>query len=147
VIAKGLKLRHRSVIQLVRKHLDSLKVLGRVQFQIAPFSTGGGVQSCEVALLNEHQAALLISMMRNTEKVLEFKVALIKEFFRMRDDMQGRNLDLWAQMQALIAKEVESKVHASFGSHLMLQRKREIPHFNEERTLLENQIQPSLFIH
>lgn len=147
VIAKGLKQRHRSVIQLVRRHLDSLKELGGVQFQIAPFATAGGVQSREVALLNEHQAALLISMMRNTEQVLEFKVALIKEFFRMRDALQGRNLDLWAQMQVLIAKEVESKVRASFGSHLMLARRREIPHFESERSLLEKQIQPSLSLH
>jgi hypothetical protein len=50
-------------------------------------------------------------------------------------------------MQALIAREVESKVRASFGSHLMLERKREIPQLDEERFRLELQIQPSLLSH
>jgi hypothetical protein len=47
-------------------------------------------------------------------------------------------------MQALIAREVESKVRASFGSRLMLERKREIPDFREQRNVLEAAIQPSL---
>lgn len=147
VIAKGVKLSHRTVIQLARRHLLSLQELGGVQFQIAPFATSGGPQSREVALLNEHQAALLISMMRNTERVIPFKIALVKEFFRMRDELQGRHRNLWEQMQALIAKEVESKIRASFGSHLMLERKRALPHIIAERTSLESQIQPSLSLH
>lgn len=46
----------------------------------------------------------------------------------------------------MIAREVESKVRASFGSHLMLERKREIPHFRDERYRLESEIQPSLLL-
>jgi phage regulator Rha-like protein len=79
--------------------------------------------------------------------VIEFKIALVKEFFRMRDELGRREKSLWQQMHALIAREVESKVRASFGSHLMLERKREIPRFDEERLLLESQIQPSLLTH
>jgi hypothetical protein len=50
-------------------------------------------------------------------------------------------------MQGLIAREVEAKVRASFCSHLMLERKREIPAFDAKRYLLERQIQPSLLTH
>lgn len=70
----------------------------------------------------------------------DFHLDVIEAFDRMRGDQQG----LWQQMQALIAREVESKVRASFGSHLMLERKREIPAFRDERMLLNDQIQPSL---
>jgi hypothetical protein len=63
------------------------------------------------------------------------------------DSRQTNQLGLWQQMQALIAREVESKVRASFGSHLMLERKREIPTLDAERDLLERQIQPSLLTH
>ena len=45
----------------------------------------------------------------------------------MADAMQRRDLNLWQRMQELIAREAESKVRASVASHLMLERKREIP--------------------
>lgn len=73
----------------------------------------------------------------------EFHMDVIEAF----DTIQSASLGLWQQMQALIAKEVESKVRASFGSHLMLERKREIPYFRSERMELESQIQPSLLQH
>jgi phage regulator Rha-like protein len=144
VIARGVKQGHRGLMQLIRRHLASLEGFGRVQFEIRTLKTRGGPQQREVALLNEHQAALVISFMRNSPGVVEFKVALIREFFRMRDELSKREKNLWQQMQELIAKEVESKVRASFGSHLMLTRKREIPLFEEERLRLEDEIQPSL---
>jgi phage regulator Rha-like protein len=148
VLATGFKQQHASVIKLVRKHQRSMEELGLVRFQIRPRRTGQhGGGDVEFALLNEHQTALLISLMRNTEKVVDFKVALIKEFFRMRDALNQRDKSLWAQMHALIAKEVDSKIRASFGSHLMITRKREIPAFEEERYRLESQIQPSLLSH
>jgi phage regulator Rha-like protein len=36
-------------------------------------------------MLNEQQAALLISLMRNNDEVVAFKVRLLSEFYRMRD--------------------------------------------------------------
>jgi len=95
-------------------------------------------------MLNEHQATLLITFMRNSPKVVSFKIALVKEFFRMRDELGRREQSLWQQMQALIAREVESKVRASFGSHLMLARRRELAALDAERELLERQMRPSL---
>ena len=53
-------------------------------------------------------------------------------------------MGLRQQMQALIAQEVESKIRASFGSHLMLERKREIPFFESEHQRLDAEIQPVL---
>lgn len=70
----------------------------------------------------------------------DFHLDVIDAFDRAHGDQQG----LWQRMQALVAREVESKVRASFGSHLMLERKREIPSFRDERLLLNDMIQPSL---
>jgi phage regulator Rha-like protein len=147
VIAKGMKAKHRTVIQLVRQYADELGQFGRVQFQIAPFATRGGVQQREVAMLNERQSALLLSLMRNSQEVVDFKIRLIAEFYRMRDALYQRDQSLWQQLQALIAREVESKVRASFGSHLMLQRKREMTYYQQERDRLETLMQPSLLMH
>lgn len=74
----------------------------------------------------------------------KWKEEYIAEFNAMADHIAHGQKDLWQQMQALIAKEVGSQVRASFGSHLMLTRKREIPHLRDERGILESAIQPSL---
>jgi hypothetical protein len=73
----------------------------------------------------------------------DFHLDVIEAF----DSVKRGDLGLWQQMQALIAQEVESKVRASFGSHLMLERKREIPYFEDERRQLETLIQPTLLPH
>ncbi|MGI4812013.1 MAG: Rha family transcriptional regulator [Janthinobacterium lividum] len=145
LIAKGVKQQHASVLKLVRKHQASLERFGRIRFEIQ-FGSGRqtGGKPTEIAHLNEPQATLLVAMMRNTEIVIDCKVRLVDEFFRMRDALARRDKNLWQQMQALIVKEVNSQVRASFGSHLMLVRKREIPPLRDERLMLEQAIQPSL---
>jgi phage antirepressor YoqD-like protein len=81
IIAEGTQNEHASVIKLVRTYLADLEKFGRVGFEIQPFETPGGVQKREVALLNEQQATLLLTLMRNSEIVVRFKVALVKAFF------------------------------------------------------------------
>lgn len=141
IIANGVGQGHRGLMQLIRSYLDSFEEFGKVQFEMRLNRRGSPT---EYAMLNEHQATLLITFMRNSPKVIDFKIALVKEFFRMRDELGRREQTLWQQMQALIAREVESKVRASFGSHLMLARKRELPGLDAEREMLQSQMQPSL---
>lgn len=73
----------------------------------------------------------------------DFHLDVIEAF----DTAQAASLGLWQQMHALIAREVDSKVRASFGSHLMHERKREIPRIDAERARLEAEIQPTLQLH
>lgn len=75
---------HASVLRLVRDNISDFEAFGRVRFEIAPFETAGGVQRREVAHLNEQQATLLMTFMRNSEIVKQFKVELVKQFFEMR---------------------------------------------------------------
>jgi len=143
IIARGVEVQHKNVLAMIRKYERDLSEFGQVAFQTRNPARQGG-RPTEYAMLNEQHATLLLAFMRNSPKVIEFKIALVKEFFRMRDELGKREQSLWKQMQELIAKEVESKIRASFGSHLMLERKREIPKFEEQRFWLESQIQPSL---
>lgn len=140
-IAARAELPHHGVIQTIRRYASDFEAFGKIALEVRLNRRG---KPTEYAMLNEHQATLLLTFLRNSPKVVQLKIALVKEFFRMRDELGRREQNLWQQMQALIAKEVESKVRASFGSHLMLQRKREIPEFDAERGLLELQMQPSL---
>lgn len=73
----------------------------------------------------------------------DFNLDVIEAF----DSMQSAKISAWQELQALVAREVESKVKASFGSHLMLQRKREIPWLSEEMSRLEAEVQPGLLLH
>jgi phage antirepressor YoqD-like protein len=74
---------HASVIALVRKYQADFSEFGGVRFQIEPLETAGGMQSREIALMNEQQATLLLTYMRNTPVVREFKKRLVKEFWRL----------------------------------------------------------------
>ncbi|AWB35538.1 Rha family transcriptional regulator [Orrella marina] len=148
VIARGMKAKHKNVLELIRKHATSIEHFGPLAFETRVMRLDGrGGQKAEIAMLNERQAALLISLMRNSDEVVAFKVRLIHEFYRMRDALNQRTQNLYQQLQALVAEEVETQVKASFGSQLMLERKRAIPDFKRRRELLESEIQPSLQFH
>jgi phage regulator Rha-like protein len=86
-VAAAAGLQHASVIKLVREHLADFQEFGRVRFQIAPLASAGGVQSREIAELNEQQAALLFLFQRNTVKVRAFKVRMVKDFARVTAEL------------------------------------------------------------
>lgn len=85
-IAEGVGNPHKTVIQLVRQNIKDLEEFGRVAFENAPFKTNGGMQNREYALLNEDQATLLMTYMRNNDVVRAFKKRLVKAFRELRDN-------------------------------------------------------------
>lgn len=87
-IAEGVGLEHKQVIAMVRKYIPELQKFGRVAFETAPFETSGGIQYRELAYLNEPQATFLITCMRNSPVVIEFKLALVRAFFGLRDGVR-----------------------------------------------------------
>lgn len=89
-LAEGVGNPHKSVIQLIRQNLADLEDFGRVPFQMRPFETAGGTQSREIALLNEQQATLLMTYMRNNPVVREFKKRLVKAFYEMAQQLRHR---------------------------------------------------------
>ena len=92
VIASGVMKDHKPVIQLIRKYKSDLEEFGRVEFEMRPFQTDGGMQKQEIALLNEQQTTLLITYMRNNEVVREFKKRLVAEFFTMRSALAKKKM-------------------------------------------------------
>jgi phage regulator Rha-like protein len=88
VIAENCNIQHKNAIKLIRKYQTKFEQLGRVGFETRPFKTKGGIQKQEIALLNEDQATFLITMFRNTDIVLEFKLTLVKEFRRVVTELQ-----------------------------------------------------------
>lgn len=83
---------HASVIRLVRDNISDFEKFGGVGFEIAPFETAGGMQKREVAHLNEQQATLLVTYLRNTPDVRRLKLALVSDFYAMRQQLQSQNV-------------------------------------------------------
>lgn len=89
IIASNTDNEHASVIKLVRDYQSQLEEFEGVRFEIVTFQTAGGKQKREVAILNEPQATFLLTLMRNSETVVRFKLALVKEFYDMRTQLKS----------------------------------------------------------
>lgn len=109
-IAEGVKHEHRAVLKLLRDHPADFEAFGRVTFEVQPFETTGGVQQREVAILNEHQATLLVTFMRNIGIVKDFKIALVKGFYEMRAKLTASDSlsELPPEHRALVALMVDN---------------------------------------
>lgn len=84
-VSSGTKNEHASVIKLVRTYQRDLEEFGTVRFEIRPRAVGQhGGGDTEYALLNEDQATLLITYMRNNDVVRRFKIELVRSFGDMR---------------------------------------------------------------
>ncbi len=76
-----------TVSRLLRKHENDLKEFGLLGFEIQAVKRNGerGVKYARVYHLNEQQATLLITYLRNTPAVTAFKKELVRQFYLMRE--------------------------------------------------------------
>lgn len=84
IIADCANVQHRHVKNLLNKHKTDFEQFGMVHFKKAPSDSGQQVRDY---ILNEQQATLLITYLKNTEVVRSFKKQLVKAFFEMRDEL------------------------------------------------------------
>ena len=104
-IAEGVGNQHKNVIELIRANLSDFEGFGRVAFETRPFETAGGTQNKEYATLNEPQATLLMTYMRNSEVVKQFKIRLVRAFYE-----QDNNKPPMSRMDVLkLAMEAEEE--------------------------------------
>jgi len=80
-MAKFSNTESRSIENLVRTHSEHFEKLGLVVKQ------KGKYRDFKSQLFNEPQATFLITLMRNTKKVTDFKISLVMEFYRMREQL------------------------------------------------------------
>jgi phage regulator Rha-like protein len=80
LLAQHLETQHESLFKLVTTHQGDFEELGKVRFQIGPSPDSRTGQSMKFALLNEDQAYLLLTYSRNTARVRELKIRLVKAF-------------------------------------------------------------------
>ncbi|PTY03352.1 hypothetical protein DB346_05580 [Verrucomicrobia bacterium LW23] len=95
VIAQHCDVDHRSAYRLLTEHKALIESqLGLVRFEIASVRREGerGEKHAKFALLTEPQATALITLFRNSEPVLRFKVALSRAFHQMRTRLHAMQL-------------------------------------------------------
>lgn len=86
IIAEYAELAPKTVARLIRKHMEDLKSYGLVGFEIRANQTSRGIREEKIYHLNEPQATLLITYLKNTERVRAFKQELVRQFFLLRDE-------------------------------------------------------------
>lgn len=92
VIAEFANVKHHAVQQMISKHETSLKSFGLVAFEMRAVKKSRGVKYEKLYHLNEQQATLLITFLKNTEPVVRFKTELVRQFYLMRAELQKRQI-------------------------------------------------------
>jgi len=82
-ISEGCGLEHRAVISLLKKHSNTNTLS---TFEMSKVSTSG--RPLDIAYLSELQATFLITLMRNSPSVIDFKEKLTHAFFKQRNILQ-----------------------------------------------------------
>jgi len=91
VIAELTQNQEKTISRLIRNHLASLELFGQVGFEIHTVrNSAGAVNEEKTFFLNEPQATLLLTFMRNNEIVIEFKVRLVQDFYTMKKILQNQ---------------------------------------------------------
>ncbi|WP_288846605.1 Rha family transcriptional regulator [uncultured Fructobacillus sp.] len=78
-----------SINRLTRTHKERLEKFGKVGFEIRAMASG---QKQKVWKYNERQATVLITYLRNTPKVLDFKDSLVNAFYSMKQELDQAKL-------------------------------------------------------
>lgn len=94
LIAEGVKKSHETIIKLIDRNIHDFEEFGPVGFEIRMVNRHqGGGKKLRIAILNEEQATLLITYMRNNEIVRAFKKMLVSEFFKMRASLATKKIN------------------------------------------------------
>lgn len=91
VIAECAGVQHHTVTRLIQQHEKDFKEFGLLRFQIDAVNKSGsrGTKYTKAYKLNEQQATLLLTYLRNTAAVIEFKKELVRQFFAMRKELMN----------------------------------------------------------
>ena len=85
IVAEGVGLQHKNVRELIEDNIADFEEFGVCRFETAKPSTSanGGGRPQKLAVLNRDQALLLMTYLRNSEVVRDFKKRLIRAFTEM----------------------------------------------------------------
>lgn len=92
VIAENTNNKQININKLINENLLDFQEFGEVQIIEKRVQTAGGKQKQKTFWLNEAQATLLMTYLRNNDVVKRFKKSLVKEFFDMREKLYNPSI-------------------------------------------------------
>lgn len=88
IVAENTANQEVSIRKLINKFIVDFEVFGMVHFKNEAIKNSKNkVNEIKTYFLNEQQVYLLFTYLRNNEIVRNFKVALVKVFFEMRQEL------------------------------------------------------------
>lgn len=139
-----------SVNKLIANHSEHLKKFGVLGFEITkPSKNSKGGRPQEIYYLNEQQTTLLLTFMRNSDVVIEFKVKLIDEFYKMRETLRRiysmKKTDVWVEtiQNQKLARKDETDTIKKFVEYAISQGSQSATRYYSLITQMENK---ALFI-
>lgn len=94
IIAEGTNNKHHSITAIIQKYENDFIEFGKVRFEMEPLPSG---QSEKVYKLNEEQATLLMTYLRNSDVVRRFKRNLVHQFYKMRRHLLEKQSQGWIE--------------------------------------------------
>lgn len=104
VIAEGTNNQHSSIQRILTKYEEDFNEFGQLRFEIRPVKYSRGTNEEKFYLLNEEQATLLMTYLRNNEIVRKFKKNLVHQFYKMRKFLIEKQSKLWTETR-IVNKE------------------------------------------
>ena len=87
VIATFAGIQHHTVTRLIQQHEADFKEFGSLRFEIEVRKRKVGATTAKHYQLNEEQATLLMTYLKNTAQVRAFKKELVRQFYVMRTEL------------------------------------------------------------
>lgn len=125
IIAEGVNVQHKNILAILRNYRSDFEEFGIFAFETRKIQTNGGSQNSLVALLNQQQATLLVTYCKNTEVVRKFKVALVKAFFDLNEQLHPTNTSvttLTPSEQHAVQRAVASRAQKTASNYQTIYR-------------------------
>ena len=151
-IAQGLGVKHENVIKLVRSYMPDFMAFGNVNFKETNEVANSGFKIRNsnagrytvYAELNEQQATFLMTLMRNSPKVIAFKKALVQAFFYARSLLQSETMELMQRHTLLSNLKEREQAFASLCGKGLSDWKKRRDDLNTAILSVQEQMQPQL---
>lgn len=89
VISECAGIQHHTVTRLIQQHESDFREFGSLRFEIEVRKRDVGATTAKKYKLNEQQATLLLTFLRNTPTVIAFKKELVRQFYAMREELMN----------------------------------------------------------
>ena len=97
IIAQGTNNQHESIARIINSYLKEIETFGEIRLTDLKSGNSKGGRPVKIYLLNEPQATFLMTLLRNNDVTVAFKLELVKEFFTMRQFLREKQSSEWKE--------------------------------------------------